>query len=101
MSNEGVGIGHNSGETAESKKAKVGGISADRLKSFAERIEKLEEEKSSIGDDIKDVYSEAKSVGYDVRTLREMVRLRKLDKAERDEREALRDTYAHALGVFS
>jgi uncharacterized protein (UPF0335 family) len=99
MSNDGVGIGHNSGET-ESKKAKVGGISADRLKSFAERIEKLEEEKSSIGDDIKDVYSEAKSVGYDVRTLREMVRLRKLDKAERDEREALRDTYAHALGVF-
>lgn len=100
MSNDGVGIGHNSGST-QSKKTKAGPISAERLKSFVERIEKLEEEKSSIGSDIKDIYSEAKGVGYDTKTIRKVIALRKMDAAERDEQEALLDTYAHALGVFS
>lgn len=79
--------------------AKDGPISADRLKSFIERIEKLEEERKAIGDDIRDVYAEAKGVGYDVKTIRKIVQLRKMDAAERDEQEALIDVYAHALGM--
>jgi len=93
------GIGHNSGE-AVSKKTKAGPISADRLKSFVERIEKLEEEKSAIGGDIKDVYSEAKGVGYDVKTLRKAVALRKMDAADRAEQQTLLETYLHALGML-
>ena len=62
--------------SAVSKKIKAGPISADRLKSFVERIEKLEEERKAIGGDIKDVYSEAKGVGYDVKTMRKIVSLR-------------------------
>ena len=85
--------------SAVSKKTKAGPISADRLKSFVERIEKLEEERHAIGGDIRDVYSEAKGVGYDVRTMRHVVSLRKLDAADRDEQEALLDTYKHALGM--
>lgn len=98
-----AGMGHNSGDTAVSKKTKAGPISADRLKSFVERIEKLEEERKSIGDDIKDIYSEAKGVGYDVKTVRWAVAERKMDAADRAERNTLRDVYAHALGldVFS
>jgi uncharacterized protein (UPF0335 family) len=99
MTQDSVGIGHNSGNPAKSPK-KGGPISADRLKSFMERIEKLEEEKSAIAGDIRDIFSEAKGVGYDTKTMREMLRLRKIDKADRDEQEALRDTYAHALDVF-
>lgn len=95
------GIGHNSGEAATSKKTKAGPISADRLKSFVERIQKLEEEKKSIGEDIKDIYSEAKGVGYDVKTVRWLVQELKMDAADRDERNTLRDVYAHALGVFA
>jgi len=82
-----------------SKKTKAGPISADRLKSFVERIEKLEEERAAIGSDIKDVYSEAKGVGYDVKTMRKIISLRKMDAADRDEQEALLDTYKHALGM--
>ena len=85
--------------SAVSKKTKAGPISADRLKSFVERIEKLEEERHAIGGDIRDVYSEAKGVGYDTRTMRKIVSLRKMDAAERDEQEALLDTYKHALGM--
>ena len=82
-----------------SKKVKAGPVSADRLKSFVERIEKLEEERKAISGDIRDVYSEAKGVGYDVKTMRRIVSLRKMDPAERDEQEALLDTYKHALGM--
>src|SRR3954467_4255694 len=85
--------------SAVSKKTKAGPISADRLRSFVERIEKLEEERHAIGGDIRDVYSEAKGVGYDVKTMRRMVALRKLDAADRDEQDALLDTYKHALGM--
>ena len=86
----------------DSKKTKAGPISADRLKSFVERIEKLEEERRAIGGDIKDVYSEAKGVGYDVKTIRRVVRARAMDAADRAEQETLFDTYCHALGmVFS
>jgi uncharacterized protein (UPF0335 family) len=82
-----------------SKKTKAGPISADRLKSFVERIEKLEEERRAIAGDIRDVYSEAKGVGYDVKTMRKIVSLRRLDAADREEQETLLDTYRHALGM--
>ena len=82
-----------------SKKTKAGPISADRLKSFVERVEKLEEERRAIGGDIRDVYSEAKGVGYDVKTMRKIVSLRRLDAADREEQETLLDTYKHALGM--
>jgi uncharacterized protein (UPF0335 family) len=82
-----------------SKKTKAGPISADRLKSFVERIEKLEEERTALGGDIRDVYSEAKGVGYDVKTLREIITLRRMDAADRDEQETLLDVYKHALGM--
>ena len=85
--------------SAVSKKTKAGPISADRLKSFVERIEKLDEERKAISDDMRDVYSEAKGVGYDVKTMRKLVSLRKMDAADRDEQEALLDTYKHALGM--
>ena len=74
-----------------------GPISADRLKSFVERIEALEEERKAIGGDIRDVYAEAKGVGYDVKTMRWAVQERRLEAAKKAERDALRDTYAHAL----
>jgi uncharacterized protein (UPF0335 family) len=82
-----------------SKKVKAGPISADRLKSFVERIEKLEEERKAIGGDIKDVYSEAKGVGYDVKTMRKIISLRSMDAADRAEQETLLDVYKHALGM--
>lgn len=79
--------------------AKAGPISNDRLKSFIERIEKLIEERKGIQDDIKDVFSEAKGVGYDVKTMRKVVQLRAMDPNDRAEQEALLDTYLHALGM--
>ena len=85
--------------SAVSKKTKAGPISAERLKSFLDRIEKLEEERKAISDDVRDVYSEAKGVGYDVKTMRKVVSLRKMDAADRAEQETLLDTYKHALGM--
>lgn len=74
-------------------------IQADQLRLLIERIERLEEEKKSMMDDIKDVYAEAKSVGYDVKTMRQIVRLRKLERNAREEAEALLDIYKVALGL--
>jgi uncharacterized protein (UPF0335 family) len=71
----------------------------DQLKAFVERVERLEEEKKAIGDDIRDVYSEAKANGFDVKALRTIVRLRKQDVEERKEQEAILATYMHALGM--
>jgi uncharacterized protein (UPF0335 family) len=76
-----------------------GNVAADQLRLFIERIERLEEEKKGIGDDIKDVYLEAKATGYDVKTMRQIVRLRKLEKHVRLEAEALLETYKNALGL--
>ena len=75
------------------------GVATDQLKSFVERIERLEEEKQTITDDIKDVYDEAKANGYDTKILREVIRIRKQDKSEREEMEALLDLYMQALGM--
>ena len=72
----------------------------DRLKSFIERIERLEEEKSNILADIKEVYSEAKGIGYDPKIMRKVLIIRKMDIDERLEQEALLDTYRNALGIF-
>jgi uncharacterized protein (UPF0335 family) len=72
----------------------------DQLKAIIERIEHLEEEKKAIADDIRDVYAEAKGNGYDVKALRTVVRLRKQDKNERAEQEAILETYLHALGMI-
>jgi len=72
----------------------------DQLKAFIERIERLEEEKKAIADDIRDVYAEAKGNGYDVKAMRAIVRLRKQDKDERAEYEAVLETYMHALGLI-
>jgi uncharacterized protein (UPF0335 family) len=74
-------------------------ISAEQLRLFIERIERLEEEKRGIGDDIKDVYAEAKGTGFDVKTMRAIVRLRRMDKNARDENDALLETYRNALGL--
>lgn len=79
--------------------ANVGGIAGDRLRSFIERIERLEEERRALGEDIREVYSEAKGAGFDVKVMRQIVRLRKLDESERDEQEALLETYLAALGM--
>lgn len=72
----------------------------DQLKSIIERIERLEEERKSISDDIRDVYAEAKGNGYDVKALRHIVRLRKQDAGERAEQETILETYMQALGML-
>jgi uncharacterized protein (UPF0335 family) len=72
----------------------------DQLRAFIERVERLEEEKKTISDDIRDVYAEAKAVGYDVKALRTIVRLRKQDADERKEYETVLETYMHALGMI-
>lgn len=74
-------------------------IAADQLRLLIERIERLEEEKKGISDDIKDVYLEAKATGYDVKTMRTIVRLRKMERHARQEAEALLETYKAALGI--
>jgi uncharacterized protein (UPF0335 family) len=79
--------------------AEIGGETAARLRSFVDRIERLEEEKAALTADIREVYSEAKGVGFDVRTLRQVVKLRKLDQAERREQEELLDLYKRILDL--
>lgn len=74
-------------------------IAADQLRLFIERIERLEEEKKGIADDIRDVYAEAKATGYDVKTMRAIIRLRKMENHDRMEAEALLETYKAALGI--
>jgi len=74
------------------------GVAADRLRSFLERVENLEEEKTNIMADIKEIFAEAKGEGYDVKTMRQILRLRKMDSHDRAEQEALLDLYLSALG---
>lgn len=80
-------------------KAKVGGVATDRLKSIVERIERLEEEKAGLAADIRDVYAEAKGTGFDTRAIRQVVKIRKMDQAKREEEELVLDTYLRALGM--
>jgi uncharacterized protein (UPF0335 family) len=78
---------------------KSGGVAADRLRSLVERIERLEEERKALGNDIKDIYAEAKSAGFDVKVLRQLIRIRKQEAAEVEEQETLLDIYRRALGM--
>ena len=79
--------------------ADFGGIAADRLRSFVERIERLEEEKQALSADIREVYSEAKGTGFDVRVLRQLIRLRKMDSSARSEMEEILTLYKRALDM--
>lgn len=76
-----------------------GSVAADELRLLIERIERLEEEKKGIADDVRDVYAEAKARGYDTKTMRMIVRLRKMETHQRQEMDALLDTYRAALGL--
>lgn len=78
---------------------KVGGIEATKLKSYIERIEKLEEEKAGLGSDITDVYAEAKSNGFDGKIMRQVIKLRKMKMNDRSEAEYMLDLYKRALGM--
>lgn len=77
----------------------TGGIAADRLRSIVERIERLEEERKALGGDIRDIYAEAKSAGFDVKVLRQLITIRKKQAAEVEEQETLLDVYRRALGM--
>lgn len=87
------GIGHNS----ESKD--VGGVSGARLKAFIERIERLEEEKKALSEDLKEVYGEAKGTGFCVKTMRKIVKIRRMDIEKRREEDMMIDTYKAAMGI--
>jgi uncharacterized protein (UPF0335 family) len=78
---------------------KVGGIAGDQLKSIIERIERLEEEKAGLASDVRDVFAEAKGNGFDIKILRQIIKLRKMETSERDEQEHLLDLYKRALGM--
>lgn len=77
----------------------TGGVAGARLKSFIERVEKLEEEKTAIASDIKDVFAEAKGTGFDVKTMRKLIRLRKLDSEKLQEEDSLLELYRAAIGL--
>ncbi|MBV9783303.1 MAG: DUF2312 domain-containing protein [Acidisphaera sp.] len=83
----------------ERTEAKTGGIAADRLRSLVERIERLEEERRALSSDIKDIYLEGKSAGFDVKVLKALITLRKKEPAEVEEQETLLDLYKRALGM--
>lgn len=85
--------GHNSNDPA------VGGIAADRLRSIIERVERMEEERKGLAGDIKDIFTEAKSSGFDVKVIRQIIRIRKQDPAEVEEQETLLDIYRRAIGL--
>lgn len=82
------------GETQE-----TGGVSGQRLKAFIERIERLEEEKAALAEDIKDIFAESKAVGFDTKTMRKVIRLRKMDREKRNEEEELLELYKAAIGL--
>ena len=80
--------------------ADVGGVAVERLKSFIERIERLEEEKRGLSGDIREVYAEAKGTGFEPKIMRQIIKLRRMDKQEVDEEEGLLDLYKRALGMI-
>jgi uncharacterized protein (UPF0335 family) len=83
----------------EKTETKTGGIAADRLRSIVERIERLEEERKALSGDIRDIYAEAKSAGFDVKVLRQLIRIRRQEPADVEEQESLLDVYRRALGM--
>ena len=87
-------------ESGEGEAKDVGGVAGQRLRNFIERIERLEEEKAHLMEDIKETYGEAKGVGFDAKTMRKIVSLRKMDAEKRRESEELLDLYKSAIGMF-
>lgn len=85
--------------TVKTQNIKTGGVAADQLRSFIERIERLEEEKATLANDIKEVFAEAKMNGFDTPAMRQILKLRKMDQSDRQEREAILDLYMRALGM--
>ena len=85
--------------TVKTQKVKTGGVAADQLRSFIERIERLDEEKQVLANDIKEVFAEAKMNGFDTPAMRQILKLRKMDHSDRQEREAILDLYIRALGM--
>jgi uncharacterized protein (UPF0335 family) len=83
----------------ETTDTKTGGIAADRLRSIVDRIERLEEERKALGGDIRDIYAEAKSAGFDVKVLRQLIRVRRQEAGDVEEQETLLDVYRRALGM--
>lgn len=81
------------------EKTEVGGIAADRLRSLVERIEHLEEEKKALSGDIRDIFAEAKSAGFDTKIMKAVIKLRKMNAADRDEQDQVLDVYRKALDV--
>jgi len=79
---------------------KAGGVAVDQLKSIIGRVEKLEEEKAGISADIRDVFAEAKGNGFDIKAIRTIIKIRKMDASEREEQETILDTYLNALGML-
>lgn len=86
--------------SAEGETKDVGGVAGQRLRSFIERVERLEEEKAALMEDLKEVYGEAKGVGFDVKTMRKIVSLRKMDSEKRRESDELLDLYKSAIGMY-
>ena len=86
-------------DVLEKTEAKTGGIAAERLRSIVERIERLEEERKALGGDIRDIFAEAKSAGFDVKVLRQLIRVRRQEPADIEEQETLLDVYRRALGM--
>ena len=78
----------------------VGGIAGERLRSFIERVERLEEEKRTLAEDIKEVFAEAKGTGFDTKIMRQIIKIRRMDKDDLDEQETLLDIYMRALGML-
>jgi uncharacterized protein (UPF0335 family) len=91
-----AGQGHNS----KSPEITIGNVAGGQLRSFVERVERLNKEKKSIADDIKEVFGEAKAMGYDTKTIRKVINIRKQDQNERMEQEAVLDTYLAVLGML-
>lgn len=77
----------------------IGGVAGERLKQYIERIERLEEEKSGIAEDIRDVYAQSKSAGYDIKAIRQVIKLRKMDRQKRQEQEEILELYKSAIGL--
>lgn len=80
--------------------SQFGGISGENLRQYIQRIERLEEEKAGLAEDIREVYAEAKGNGFDPKIMRQVIRIRKMESHKREEQEALLDTYLHALGML-
>ena len=93
-------IGHNSGDVKISAGTTPGNFAGDRLKSIIERIERLEEEKAGLAEDVRDVFAEGKSAGFDAKIMRQVIKLRKMDGNERAEQEEILELYKAALGML-